>query len=79
MTLRGELKLRNFGKQPADVVVTAQIIGKPVAASDNGVIVVDATKLQLLERAGRITWNITVKPGDTQTLTYQYERYVPSR
>jgi len=60
VTLRGELKIRNFGKTEAEVVLTVQTPGKPVVASDDGAIVLDSTKLQLLERTGTITWHLKV-------------------
>lgn len=30
-------------------------------------------------RTATVKWNITVKPGEPKTLTYRYERYIPSR
>jgi hypothetical protein len=78
VTLEGELKLKNFEKIPADVIVTVQVPGKPIESSDNGVRSADPTKLQLLERLGTIRWQITIKPGESKTLRYRYERFVPS-
>ena len=43
-----------------------------------GTIKVDSTKLRLLERAGKVTWKISLKPSEETTLTYDYERYVSS-
>ena len=39
---------------------------------------IDPTKLKLLERAGSVHWTVTLEPDEEATLTYQYERYVPS-
>jgi hypothetical protein len=39
---------------------------------------IDSTQLKLLERAGAIRWDITLKPDESKTLKYRYERYVPS-
>ncbi len=77
--LEGELKLRNFEKKDAAVEVIMTLLGKPLTASDKGNIVPDTQNLKLLERTGTVTWQITLKPGETKTLTYTYERYVPSR
>jgi hypothetical protein len=79
VSLEGELKLRNYDKKEAAVNITMKIQGKPLTASDKGSIVQDTQNLKLLEQTGTITWQITVKPGETKTLTYTYERYVPSR
>lgn len=76
VTLRGELKLRNFEKRPTDVVVVLKVTGKPLSASDNGKVVTNAEKLVLTEREGTITWTVTVPPGETKKLEYKYERYV---
>jgi hypothetical protein len=78
VTLSGELKLRNFEATNAEVVVTTSVAGKPIEASDEGKMSSDATKLQLLERAGAIEWRVTLKPKETKTLKYKYERYVPA-
>lgn len=79
VTLEGKLQLRNYEKQAVDIVVTNPIPGKPITASAGGTIAVDPSKLQLLERTGSITWTLKLAPGEEKTLTYQYERYVPSR
>jgi hypothetical protein len=78
VTLSGELKLKNFEAVNAEVVVVNSVPGKPVEASDDGKLTSDATKLQLLERAGTFEWRVTLKPKETKVLKYKYERYVPS-
>lgn len=78
VTLDGELMLRNYGKTPADTVVELRLQGKPLTASDDAKIVLDTTNLKLLERVGTVNWHITMKPGESKTLTYRYERFVPS-
>lgn len=78
VTLEGELRLRNFEKQPADVIIVVPVLGKPIEATDNGVRALDPEKLQLLQRAGTIRWTLQLKPGETKTVKYKYERYVPS-
>lgn len=79
VTIKGKLQVKNFEKRAVTVIVTAPIEGKPVDASDNGEVSVDTSRLQLLERSGSVRWKITLEPGATKTLTYTYERYVPSR
>ena len=79
VALEGELKMRNFEKTAITVIVTAQVAGKPLSASNDGVITVNTAKLQLMERAGSVQWKVKLEAGDTKTVTYRYERYVPSR
>jgi len=79
VTLDGKLLLRNYGKTSTKLIVNMRLQGKPSAASDEAKINLDTINLKLLERAGSVNWQITLKPGESKTLTYTYERYVPSR
>ena len=78
VTIDGELKLRNFEKREAEIVVVNAVPGKPVSATDEGALTADSSKLRLLEREGSVRWAVKLKPGETKTLKYRYERYVPS-
>jgi hypothetical protein len=78
VTLEGKLKLKNFEKRTVDVVIANPIPGKPLTADQGGTLSVDSTKLRLLEREGTVRWHVKLEPGEEKTLTYQYERYVPS-
>jgi len=78
VTLEGKLQLRNFEKRCVHVVINNPIPGKPIEADAKGTIAVDPTKLKLEQRAGTVTWTVTLKPGEEKTLTYTYERYVRS-
>lgn len=79
VTLEGTLKLHNFETRDVQIVIAADVLGKPLSASDDGETSIDSTKLQLLQRAGSIRWRLALEPGEKKTLTYRYERYVPSR
>ena len=78
VTLEGRLDLRNFEKRTVDIIITAPMPGKPIWASEDGKIAVDATKLNLRERAGSVQWRVRIESGKSKTLKYKYERYVPS-
>ena len=78
VTLEGRLDLRNFEKRTVDIIITAPVPGKPFWASEDGKVAVDATKLQLRQRAGTVSWRVRIEPGKSKTLKYKYERYVPS-
>jgi hypothetical protein len=76
--LEGKLKLHNFEKRTVEIVITNPIPGKPIVADQQGTVSVDPTKLRILERQGSVRWQVKLEPGEEKTLTYQYERYVPS-
>lgn len=78
VTLEGKVQLRNYEKRTVEIVITNPIPGKPTTADSKGAISVDPTKLKLLERSGSIQWTVKLEPNEEKTLTYQYERYVPS-
>ncbi len=78
VTLEGKLKFRNFEKHAVDIVIRNPVIGKPLNADSGGTPSVDSSKLRLLEREGSVHWKLRLEPGEEKTLTYQYERYVPS-
>ena len=59
-------------------MVSVRVPGRPLSASDEGVMAIDPTKLSLREREGTVRWKMTLAPGEAKTLEYQYERYVPS-
>jgi hypothetical protein len=79
VTLEGKLQLRNYEKQSVEMVIINRIVGKPTSAESGGVVAVDSSRLQLMDRAGSITWTIKLDPGEEKTLSYKYEKYVPSK
>ena len=78
VTLEGKLKFRNYEKRPVDIVIDNPVVGKPLNADSDGTLAVDSSKLRLLEREGSVHWRMRLEPSEEKTLTYQYERYVPS-
>jgi hypothetical protein len=78
VTLKGDLKLRNFEPGPVDIVVDVRVPGRPLMASDDGATAIDPAKLSLREREGTVKWRLKLNPVESKTVTYQYERYVPS-
>ena len=78
VTLEGKIKLHNYEKRTAEITITNPIPGKPTTADQQGTVAVDPTKLRLTEREGSVRWQVKLEPGEEKTLTYQYERYVPS-
>ncbi len=79
VTVDGSVTLKSFEKKPVEVDVGRPIQGKPLEADEGGKLRADASKLRLLERSGSIQWTLTLQPGESKTLTYRYERFVPSK
>lgn len=77
VTLEGTLRLRNFDPQPVDILIDNPVPGKPTV-SGGGEASLSPDQLKLLERRGNIRWSLKLAPGEEKTLTYRYERYVPS-
>jgi len=78
VTLSGEIMLRNFDKNDVHLLVDYPVPGKATQASHEGKTELKTDSLQLTQRKGTIKWDLTLKPGETTTLKYTYERYVPS-
>jgi hypothetical protein len=78
VTLEGEVRVKNFEKAPAEIVIAVNVPGRPLEASDDAVRSADPNKLQLLDRAGTVRWVLRLPPGESKVLKYKYERYVPS-
>ena len=72
------MKLINFEPELVRVVIAVSVMGKPIEASDDGALSMDSTRLKLLERTGNIRWTIEIEPDGKKTVTYRYQRYVPS-
>lgn len=79
VTLAGTLTLRNFDRSRAEMIVDLDLNGRPLEASDDGAIVLNTEMLKVMERTGTIHWRFVLEPGEEKTLSYNYERYVPSR
>ncbi len=78
VVLKGDLKIRSFEKTPVLVAIKVPVAGSPLTTSDDGDRWSDPDKLVLRERQGSVAWELKLEPGETKTLEYTYERYVPS-
>ena len=68
VTIGGELRLRNFEKEEVEVPIN----GKPIEASHDGELTMDSTRLKLLERSGRASWTVRIKPDSSLKLQHKY-------
>lgn len=78
VTIGGTIRIKSYEERPVELAITAPIDGRPTDADQEGEISIDATRLRLLDRGGRIKWEPTLEPQQSLTLEYEYERYVPS-
>jgi hypothetical protein len=74
----GHLELKNLEPSPVTIVIERTVPGKPLTASEEGVFQGNSTRLILGQRAGSFRWHITLEPGETMLIEYEYERFVPS-
>ncbi len=77
VTLEGKIQIKNFDPASVSVVIDNPISGKPLEAAE-GKRSLSTSDLKLASRKGLIQWNLKLEPGEQKTLTYRYERYVPS-
>ena len=74
----GTLTITNHESHPAEMHVYHEVPGKPLRASDDARTSVANPGAKLTERRGTLSWTIIVPPGEQKSLTYLFERYVPS-
>lgn len=79
VVVAGEAVVENYEKDTVEIVVTIPIAGHPLEADRGGQLVRDTQELRLAERHGSVSWRLKIEPGETVTLNYRYERYVPTR
>jgi len=78
VTLEGKLHIQNYETKNVEIFIVASVPGKPIFASDDGLLKIDTSELKLLKRSGKIHWTVKLEPNQSKTLKYKYERYVPS-
>lgn len=79
VSLRGRLVVENYEDRKVELTIRRLVPGRLTAASDNGRISNDSEQLKLEERRGWVEWVLYLAPRERRELTYDYERYVPSR
>lgn len=75
VTVEGTIKLRNVKKQPIELVLTRNLVGEVIVASDNGKITKEGLNLQSINSNSIVKWNITI-PGGEKELKYTFKVYV---
>lgn len=75
ITVEGRIKLRNIKKTAAEVVLTRNLVGEVLTATDDGKISREGLNLQAVNPNSIVKWNLTVPPGEKE-ITYTFKVYV---
>lgn len=70
MTLEGKLSLTNQQEKVIDVIITKEVNGTPLSASNGAVTT--CTPAYGDNPNGKFRWELRVQPGETATVTYRY-------
>jgi len=81
---KGTLRVTNYKKEPADLMIACEFGGNATKASDGGTITVsdfanddwrDFRGSRALTGHSTIHWELTLQPGSTKELTCEYLYY----
>lgn len=75
ITVEGSIKLRNIKKEPVELVLTRNLSGEVIGASDAGKISREGLNLQAINPNSVIKWNLKVPSGEKE-IRYSYKIYV---
>lgn len=75
ITVEGKIKLRNIKKEAVEVVLTRNLIGEVVSATDAGKISREGLNLQSVNPNSVVKWNLSLPPGEKE-IRYTYKIYV---
>ena len=75
VTVEGTLKLKNVKKQPVEIVLTRNLVGDVVAATDDAIVTKEGLNLQAVNPNSIIKWNLVLPAGEKE-VRYTYKVYV---
>jgi hypothetical protein len=75
VTLEGKIQLENKRKQPVEIVLTRNVVGEIVSATDTGKKSKDGANLQTLNPTSTVKWNIAIPSGEKE-IKYVYKVYI---
>jgi hypothetical protein len=76
VTVEGTLKIKNVKKQPVEIVLTRNLVGEVISATDSGAIIKEGLNLQAVNPNSVIKWNLTLPAGGEKEIRYTYKVYV---
>ncbi len=75
VTIEGTIKLRNIKKEPVELVLTRNMVGETLTATDGGKISRESLNLQSVNPNSIVKWNLTIPSGEKE-IKYTYKVYV---
>ncbi|HUK86655.1 MAG TPA: DUF4139 domain-containing protein [Terriglobales bacterium] len=78
VTVEGTLKVRNYKSKAISLHITKTVPGEVLSASDEGKSEKLAEAIRSANPTTRLTWEVTVKPGEEKVITYRYKVMVRS-
>ena len=75
VTVEGTIKLRNIKKEAVELVLTRNMVGETVSATDAGKISREGLNLQAVNPNSIVKWNLSLPPGEKE-IKYVYKIYV---
>lgn len=75
ITVEGSIKLRNIKKEPVELVLTRNLIGEVISASDGGKTSREGLNLQSVNPNSTVKWNLMIPSGEKE-ISYTYKIYV---
>ena len=75
VTVEGKIKLKNIKKEAVEIVLTRNMVGDVISASDEGKISRQGLNLQMVNPNSIIKWNMTIPPGEKE-IVYSYKIYI---
>lgn len=75
VTVEGTIKVKNLKKQPVELVLTRNVAGDVISATDAGKISREGFNLQAVNANSLIKWNLTLPTGEKE-IKYTYKVYV---
>ena len=75
ITVEGTIKIRNVKKESIELVLTRNLVGEVLEASDGGKISREGLNLQAVNPNSYIRWNLNLPTGEKE-IKYSYKIYV---
>jgi hypothetical protein len=72
VTLEATAEVRNYMDKAAEITVTKTVVGELLASSDEPAIARSRESLQAMNPTNRLTWTVTLGPGEKKALTWKY-------
>lgn len=76
VTVEGKLTVKNYKSKDVRLSISKSLRGKAEFQSDQGEAVQLAQGIQSDNPASRLSWEITLKPGEERVVTYRYKIWV---